>query len=85
MGAFAALDVSQKETAICLVDQAGTVLAESKVSTRPEAIAGWLDERCDDLEQVGVETGPLACGSGMRWSRGRCRSFASVRDTPRAC
>lgn len=60
MGAFAALDVSQKETAICLVDQGGTILAETKVSTCPEAIADWLAERCDDLERVGMETGPLA-------------------------
>jgi transposase len=60
MGLFAALDVSQEETAICMVGQDGAVLAEAKVSTCPDAIANWLAERTDDLERVGMETGPLA-------------------------
>lgn len=60
MGLFAALDVSQEETAICMVDQDGTILAEAKVPTCPDAIADWLAERSDDLERVGMETGPLA-------------------------
>lgn len=60
MGLFAALDVSQEETAICMVDQDGTIMAEAKVPTCPDAIADWLAERSDDLERVGMETGPLA-------------------------
>ncbi len=64
MGAFAALDVLKKETAICLVDQGGTILAETKVSTCPEAITDWLAERCDELERVGMETGP-SCGMAL--------------------
>ena len=60
MGVFAALDVSQEETAVCLVDQEGTILAEAKVSTCPDAIADWLTERSCSLERVGMETGPLA-------------------------
>ena len=59
MGVFAALDVSQKETAVCLVDQEGTILAEAKVPTCPDAIADWLAERNSCLERVGMETGPL--------------------------
>ena len=31
MGVFAALDVSQEETAICRVEQDGAILAEAKV------------------------------------------------------
>lgn len=60
MAVFAALDVSQDQTAICLVDQDGAMLAEAKVPTCPEAIANWLAERSDGLERVGMETGPLA-------------------------
>ena len=45
MGVFAALDVSQEETAICMVDQEGAILAEAKVPTCPDAIADWLAER----------------------------------------
>lgn len=60
MSVFAALDVSQEETAICVVDQNGGILAEAKVPTCPDAIARWLAERAEDLERVGMETGPLA-------------------------
>ncbi|MCZ0964147.1 IS110 family transposase [Paracoccus benzoatiresistens] len=60
MGVFAALDVSQEETAICMVSQDGTILAEAKVPTCPDRIAAWLTARAGDLERVGMETGPLA-------------------------
>lgn len=60
MGMFAALDVSQEQTAICMVDQDGAILAEAKVPTCPDAIAGWLTECSIELERVGMETGPLA-------------------------
>ena len=56
MGVFAALDVSQEETAICAIGSDGTILAEGKVSTCPDAIVGWLRRRFDDLERVGMET-----------------------------
>ncbi len=60
MSLFAALDVSQQETAICVVGQDGTLLAEAKVPTCPDAIARWLAERSFKLERLGMETGPLA-------------------------
>lgn len=60
MSVFAALDVSQDETAICVVDQDGIILAEAKVPTCPDAIVDWLTKRAEGLERVGMETGPLA-------------------------
>ncbi|WP_245696285.1 IS110 family transposase [Alloyangia pacifica] len=60
MNVFAALDVSQDLTAICVVDGAGTVLAEDKVRTCPDAISAWLAGQPGDMERVGMETGPLA-------------------------
>ena len=60
MGVFAALDVSQEETAICVVGPDGAILAEAKVPTCPNAIASWLAERPERLDRVGMETGPLA-------------------------
>ena len=60
MSVFAALDVSQDETAICVVDQDGRILVEAKVPTCPDAIADWLTERSEGPERVGMETGPLA-------------------------
>lgn len=60
MGVFAALDVSQDQTAICVVDQDGAMIAEAKVVTCPDVIAEWLERWSGDLERVGMETGPLA-------------------------
>lgn len=60
MGMFAALDVSQEETAICLVHRDGSLIAEAKVPTCPDLIADWLEARANALERVGMETGPLA-------------------------
>lgn len=59
-GVSAALDVAQEETAICVVDQDGAILAEAKVPTCPETIADGFAERVTDPERVGMETGPLA-------------------------
>jgi len=60
MGVFAALDVSQNETAVCVVRPDGELVAEAKVPTCPDAIADWLAESAEGLQRVGMETGPLA-------------------------
>jgi transposase len=60
MGVYAALDVSQEKTAICVADVHGAILAEGKVATCPEAISRWLERWSDQLEKIGMETGPLA-------------------------
>lgn len=60
MGVFVALDVSQEETAICVVDGSGAILAEGKVATCPDVIADWLARWSGRLERLGMETGPLA-------------------------
>ena len=60
MGYFAALDVSQEQTAICVVDEQGAIVAEGKVSTCPDAILAWFERKKQTLEKLGMETGPLA-------------------------
>ena len=57
---YAGLDVSLETTAICILDEAGQIVAERKVPTCPEAIATWLGKHATSLERVGMETGPLA-------------------------
>ena len=57
---YAALDVSQEATAICVVDESGRVTAEKKVMTCPEVIGTWLGKHAPGLVRVGMETGPLA-------------------------
>jgi transposase len=57
---YAALDVSQETTCVCLVDETGRVIGETKLPTCPDAIAAWLGKRAVDLTRVGLETGPMA-------------------------
>jgi len=60
MSTFAALDVSQEATAVCIVDDAGRIVAERKIPTCPEAISSFLTRHAPGLDRVGLETGPLA-------------------------
>jgi transposase len=56
----AGLDVSTRETAICVIDTRGSVAWEGKVPTRVEAIANTLAVKAPGLVRVGMETGPVA-------------------------
>ena len=85
MGVFAALDVSQEQTAICMVGQDGAILAEAKVPTCPETIANWLAARSDNLERVGWKRARWPSGCGTPCRRGRCRSSAWMRATQMGC
>ncbi len=38
---YAALDVSQERTSVCLVDETGRVISEAKLPTCPKAIAAF--------------------------------------------
>ena len=42
MGMFAGLDVGGKQTAICIVDEAGKIAWHGMVDTHPDMIAGRL-------------------------------------------
>lgn len=60
MTCFAGLDVSLQQTSICLVDDAGRILRETKVPTEPEALIAVLQPYALELGRVGLETGPLS-------------------------
>jgi len=60
MEQYVGLDVSQKETAICVIDGAGAKLWEGVSRSTPDAIAGVLKKRAPMATRVGMETGPLA-------------------------
>jgi hypothetical protein len=61
---YVGLDVSQRFTAVCVVDSKGKVVAESKVLTLPSDIHVWLksqlDEGMDKIAKVGLETGAMS-------------------------
>ena len=57
---YAGLDVSVKETAICIVDETGTICREMKVASHPDDLARVLNDPAWRLERVGLEAGPLS-------------------------
>lgn len=54
---YAGLDVSLKETAICIVDDDGKIVFERMVPTDPQIIAKFLRKYALGLERFGVESG----------------------------
>jgi transposase len=56
----AGLDVSVKETSVCIVDEDGKVCREMKVPSHPEDLARALKDGVWCLERVGLEAGPLS-------------------------
>ncbi|MGY4294222.1 transposase [Bradyrhizobium sp. i1.4.4] len=57
---YVGLDVSLKETAICVVDENGVVIREGKALSEPEAIVAWLNESGLPIVKIGIEIGGLA-------------------------
>ena len=60
MEQYVGLDVSIKETSICVVDSAGRVLREVKVTSEPEAIVSCLADKTFTIARIGLEAGPLS-------------------------
>src|SRR5262245_16524138 len=60
MDHFAGLDVSVKETSICVVDDAGKIVREAKVASEPEALLCVLENLAYHFKRIGLEAGPLS-------------------------
>src|SRR5215472_15672698 len=60
MDCFAGLDVSVKETSVCIVDDAGKIVREARVASEPEALLQVLTNTLYRFKRVGLEAGPLS-------------------------
>ena len=69
----AGLDVSVKETNVCIVDDAGKIVREVKVASEPEALLAVLT------------SAQLTASSGSDWKPARYRSGCSALSPKRAC
>src|SRR3989442_12839072 len=60
MAYFAGLDVSVKETRVCIVDNAGKIMREARVASEPEALLQVLTNTIYRFKLIGLEAGPLS-------------------------
>jgi hypothetical protein len=72
MDHFAGLDVSVKETSICIVDDTGRIVREVKVASEPDALLQVLENSS-------------TASSGSDWKPGRYRNGFSARLPKQAC
>jgi transposase len=57
---FAGLDVSVKETSVCILDDAGKIVKEVKVASEPQALLKVLGNPAYRFKRIGLEAGPLS-------------------------
>jgi transposase len=57
---FPGLDVSVKETSVCIVDGAGRFVREVKVANELEALLQVLKTSGQSFKRIGLEAGPLS-------------------------
>ena len=57
---FAGLDVSVKQTSVCVVDDTGRPVREVKVASEPEALLKVLGKPGYHFKRIGLEAGPLS-------------------------
>lgn len=58
MKQYVGMDVSLKETSICVVDDSGEILCEGTVISEPVAIAAFVGTNAPQAKRIGLETGP---------------------------
>jgi transposase len=60
MDHFAGLDVSVKDTSVCIVDDAGKIIREVKVASEPASLLKVLGNSTYRFKRIGLEAGPLS-------------------------
>jgi transposase len=57
---YAGLDVSVRETSVCIVDETGKLCRELKVPSHPDDLKRMLKDPAWQLIRIGLEAGPLS-------------------------
>jgi transposase len=57
---YAGIDVSLKESSVCVVDATGKVVREVKIASDPEALVGYFGMLGLPVTRIGLEAGPLS-------------------------
>ena len=60
MKQYVGLDVSQRETSVCVLDEQGRIVFEGKAPSDPGALAKLLAKQAPAAERIGFETGAMA-------------------------
>jgi transposase len=60
MELYIGMDVSLKETSICVVDGDGEIVVEGSVLSEPSALAAFIGANAPQAKRIGLETGPTA-------------------------
>jgi len=60
MKQYVGLDVSQKETSVCIINESGQIVFEGKAPSDPGALARLLRKRAPAAERIGFESGAMA-------------------------
>jgi transposase len=55
---YVGLDVSLRQTSICVVNQTGSIVQEGVVDSDPDSIASFVRSKAPGTVRIGIETGP---------------------------
>ena len=60
MDYYAGIDVSLKQSSVCIADATGKIIREAKVPSEPEALIEWFSSFGFTVARIGLEAGPLS-------------------------
>jgi hypothetical protein len=78
MDHFAGLDVSVKQTSICILDDTGRMVREVKVASEPEALVKILVNPAYRFKRIGLEADIAQCGRHVRATNRRHRACGEL-------
>ncbi|MGB3317529.1 MAG: hypothetical protein WA978_08385 [Sphingopyxis granuli] len=80
---YVGLDVSQKETSICIVDETGRPIHQGRVKSDPGVLAAVIAKKAPNAERVGLETGAMSSWLWHELKRRFARGLHRCASRPR--